>query len=47
MPDYDGVTLDELRVDLAACFRMVEHLGWSDLIFTHMSARIPDTSEYL
>ncbi len=30
-----------LRVDLAACYRLVAAYGWSDLIFTHISARIP------
>jgi len=31
----------QLRVDLAACYRLVAHYGWDDLIFTHISARIP------
>jgi len=31
----------QLRVDLAACYRLVAAYGWSDLIFTHISARIP------
>ena len=31
----------KLRVDLAACYRLVAHYGWSDLVFTHISARIP------
>ena len=37
------VTAEEwqLRVDLAACYRLVAAYGWSDLIFTHISARIP------
>jgi len=30
-----------LRVNLAACYRLVALYGWSDLIFTHISARIP------
>ncbi len=30
------------RCDLAALYRVVDHLGWTDLINTHMSARIPD-----
>src|SRR3954465_4910800 len=29
------------RVDLAACYRLVAHFGWDDLIFTHVSARVP------
>jgi len=30
-----------LRCDLAACYRLVAAYGWSDLVFTHVSARIP------
>ncbi|SOY67107.1 class II aldolase/adducin family protein [Cupriavidus taiwanensis] len=30
-----------LRVDLAACYRLVALHGWSDLVFTHISARVP------
>jgi ribulose-5-phosphate 4-epimerase/fuculose-1-phosphate aldolase len=30
-----------VRVDLAAAYRMVAHYGWDDLIFTHLSARVP------
>ena len=30
-----------LRVDLAACYRLAAHYGWSDLVFTHISARLP------
>src|SRR5215470_2819663 len=29
------------RVDLAACYRLVALYGWDDLIFTHISARLP------
>ena len=31
----------KLRVDLAACYRLVAQHGWSDLVFTHISARVP------
>lgn len=30
-----------LRVELAACYRLVALYGWTDLIFTHISARLP------
>ena len=30
-----------LRVDLAAAYRLVAHFGWDDLVFTHISARLP------
>ncbi len=31
----------ELRVALAACYRLVAMFHWDDLIFTHISARVP------
>lgn len=31
----------QLRVDLAACYRLVALHGWDDLVFTHISVRIP------
>ena len=31
----------QVRVDLAACYRLVALYGWSDLVFTHISARVP------
>jgi ribulose-5-phosphate 4-epimerase/fuculose-1-phosphate aldolase len=31
----------EQRVALAACYRLVAQFGWDDLIFTHISARVP------
>ena len=31
----------QLRVDLAACYRLVALYGWSDLVFTHISAKLP------
>ncbi len=35
-----------IRVDLAACYRMVAHYGWDDLIFTHISARVPGDEDH-
>lgn len=29
------------RLALAACYRLVALYGWSDLVFTHISARVP------
>lgn len=34
-----------VRVDLAACYRLVAHYGWEDLVFTHISARVPGTED--
>ncbi|QSP94740.1 class II aldolase/adducin family protein [Marinobacter salinisoli] len=31
----------QLRVDLAAAYRLIAMYGWDDLIFTHISVRIP------
>lgn len=32
----------DLRIDLAAAYRLVDMYGWTDLIGTHISARVPD-----
>jgi len=39
----DQVSAEEwqARVDLAAAYRLVALYGWDDLIFTHISARVP------
>lgn len=46
---HDQVSPEEwqLRIDLAACYRLVEHFRWSDLIYTHISVRLPGTDHYL
>jgi ribulose-5-phosphate 4-epimerase/fuculose-1-phosphate aldolase len=31
----------EARVQLAACYRIFAHLGWSELIYNHISLRVP------
>ena len=30
-----------LRVDLAACYRIFDHLGWTELIYNHITAKAP------
>lgn len=35
----------QTRVDLAACYRLVADFGWSDLVFTHITARVPGTED--
>ena len=35
----------KVRQDLAACYRAFVHYGWTDLIFTHLSARVPGYSD--
>jgi ribulose-5-phosphate 4-epimerase/fuculose-1-phosphate aldolase len=36
----------QARVDLAAAYRLVAHYGWDDLIFTHISARVPGSEHH-
>ncbi len=31
----------QVRVDLAAAYRLVARFGWDDIVFTHISARVP------
>jgi ribulose-5-phosphate 4-epimerase/fuculose-1-phosphate aldolase len=44
----DQVTEEEwqTRVDLAACYRLIAMHGWDDLVFTHVSARVPGPDEH-
>ncbi|MEY1662115.1 class II aldolase/adducin family protein [Isoalcanivorax beigongshangi] len=37
----------QARVELAACYRLVALYGWDDVIFTHISAKVPGTEEFL
>lgn len=39
----EGVSAQEwrLRVDLAACYRIFDHLGWAEMIFNHITVRVP------
>lgn len=41
----DSVSAEEwqLRCDLAACYRLAALYGWSDLVFTHFSAKLPES----
>ncbi len=36
----------ETRVDLAAFYRTIPHFNWDDLIFTHISAKVPGTDDH-
>jgi ribulose-5-phosphate 4-epimerase/fuculose-1-phosphate aldolase len=44
----DKVSAEEwqVRVDLAACYRLIAMHGWDDLVFTHISARVPGPEEH-
>ena len=35
----------ELRIQLAACYRIFDYLGWSELIYNHITVKIPGDSE--
>ena len=37
----------QARVDLAACYRLMDRFGMSDLIYNHITARIPGTPDHL
>lgn len=37
----------EIRKQLAAVYRLVSHYGWDDLIYTHISAKLPNTEYFL
>lgn len=39
-------TEKELRIDLAACYRLVDLFGMTDLIFNHISAKVPGPEEH-
>jgi ribulose-5-phosphate 4-epimerase/fuculose-1-phosphate aldolase len=44
----DQVSAEEwqVRVDLAAAYRLVALYGWDDLIFTHISSRVPGSEHH-
>jgi len=49
VPSLQGKVSDEEweeRVNLAACYHLVAHYGMSDLIFTHISARVPGSDNH-
>ena len=47
LQDQVSVAEWQTRVDLAACYRLIALYGWDDLIFTHISAKIPGSEEFL
>ncbi len=36
----------DTRIDLAACYRLMHHFGMDDLIYNHISARVPGPEEH-
>lgn len=37
----------QTRIELAAAYRLIHKFGWDDVIFTHLSAKIPGTEHFL
>jgi ribulose-5-phosphate 4-epimerase/fuculose-1-phosphate aldolase len=42
-----NIAEEKARKNLAAVYRLVHHFGWDDTIFTHISAKISGTEEFL
>lgn len=42
----DASTEWEIRCDLAAAYRLIAHFGMDDLIYTHLSARLPGKAHH-
>lgn len=36
----------DMRVELAACYRLLHHFGWTDLIYNHITARVPGADHH-
>lgn len=45
--DLSELTERDARVQLAACYRLIAHFGMDDLVYTHISARVPGTDHFL
>lgn len=37
----------QIRVDLAACYRLADRFGFSDIIWNHITAKVPNTENFL
>src|SRR5919112_1919798 len=37
----------EARIELAACYRLIARFRMTDLVYTHISARVPGTEHFL
>jgi ribulose-5-phosphate 4-epimerase/fuculose-1-phosphate aldolase len=43
---HDRASEREIRTDLAALYRICDHLGWTELIFNHITAKVPGPDEH-
>ena len=39
-------TEQELRVQLAACYRIFDYMGWSEMIFNHITVKVPGPEQH-
>ena len=46
LADTQEATEREVRVELAACYRIFDLLGWTELIFNHITAKVPGPEEH-
>lgn len=37
----------QMRVDLAACYRLADLFGFSDIVWNHITAKVPDSEQFL
>lgn len=45
LPNYSEAE-KTLRIQLAACYRIFAHLGWDELIYNHISVKLPGEQEH-
>ena len=36
----------DLRVELAACYRIFDYMGWDELIYNHITVKLPGTDNH-
>ena len=46
LADAPEMTEREVRIELAACYRVFDLLGWTELIFNHITAKVPGPDEH-
>lgn len=37
----------QMRVDLAACYRLADRFGFSDIVWNHITAKVPESEHFL
>lgn len=41
-----SATETKLRIQLAACYRIFDYMGWSEMIYNHITVKIPGDNEH-